>query len=74
MDLQGMQIMVFIPSNGQIWLGTPPVVLQYIFVFFHLVVCNCVFAKSIRSHSDIGKMTESFGQYVSLKILNFSRT
>jgi len=35
MDLQGMQSMVFTPAKGQIWLGTPPVVLHCIFVFFH---------------------------------------
>jgi len=47
--------MVFIPAaaNGQICLGTPS-------VFFHFVVCICNFlsAKNIRSHYDIGKMTE----------------
>jgi len=53
MDLQGMQSMV-------LTLGTPPVVLQFILVFFHLVVCNCLFAKSILANSDIGKMTECF--------------
>jgi len=31
--------------NGQIWLETSPVVLQFILVFFHFVVCNCLFAK-----------------------------
>jgi len=60
MDLQGMQCMVLTLGNGHIWLGAPPVVLQYIFVFFHFVMCNFLFAKSIRSHSDIGKMTECF--------------
>jgi len=25
-------------GNGQVWLGAPPVVLQFIFVFFHFVV------------------------------------
>jgi len=48
--------MVLTLGNGQIWLGTSPIVLQFILVFFHFVVCNCVFAKNIRSHSDIGKM------------------
>jgi len=63
-----MQSMVLTPANGQIWLGTSPVVMQYIFVFFHFAVCNCLFAKSIRSHSDFGKMTEYFRQYVSEKL------
>jgi len=58
--LQEMQSMVLTLGNGQILLGTPPVVLQFIFVFFHFVVCNCLFAKNIRSPSDIGKMTECF--------------
>jgi len=60
MDLQGMQSMVLILGNGQIWLGTPPIVLQFILVFFHLVVCKCLFAKHTGSYSDIGKMTEYF--------------
>jgi len=38
MDLQGMQSMVLSFRNGQIWLGAPPAVLQFIFVFFHFVV------------------------------------
>ena len=58
-------------SVSFIWLGTPPVVLQFILLFFHFVVCNCLFEKYIGSHSDIGKMTECFWQYVSLKIINF---
>jgi len=58
MELQGMQSMVSTFGNGQIWLGTPPVVLQFILLFFHFVVCHCLFAKHIGSHSDIGKMTE----------------
>jgi len=58
MDLQGMQSMVLTLGNGQIWLGTPPVVLQFILVFFHFVVCTCLIAKNIRSHSDIGKKKE----------------
>jgi len=56
MDLQGMQSMVLTLGNGQIWLGTHAVVLQFILVFFHFVVCHCLFAKHIGSHSDIGKM------------------
>jgi len=60
MDLQGMQSVVLTPGNGQISLGTLPVVLQLILVFFHFAVCNCLFAKNVRSHSDIGKMTECF--------------
>jgi len=53
-------------GNGQIWLGIPPVVLQFISVVSHFVVCTCLFAKNIRSHSDIGKRTECVWQYVSL--------
>jgi len=61
MDLQGFtRSVVLIPANGQIWIGTPPVVLQDIFVFFHFVVWNRLFAKSIRSHSDIEKIEECF--------------
>jgi len=71
MDLQGMQSMVLTHGNGQIWLGTPPVVLQFILVFFHFVVCKCLFAKNTGSHSDIGKMTDCFWQSASLKILIF---
>jgi len=33
-----MQTLVLTPGNGQIWLGAPPVVLQFIIVFFHFVV------------------------------------
>ena len=58
-------------GNGQIWLGTSLVVLQFILVFFHIVVCNCLFTKNIRFHSDIGEMKEYFRRYVSLKIFNF---
>jgi len=60
MDLQGMQSMVLTLGNGRIWLGTPPVVLQYILVFFHFVVCKCLFAETPGPPSDIGKMTECF--------------
>jgi len=63
--------MVLTLGNGQIWLGTPPVVLQFILAFFYFVVCNCLFAKNIHSHYDIGKMTECFWQYASLKNFNF---
>ena len=45
-----MQSMVLTLGNGQTWIGTPPVVLQFILVFFHSAVCNCLFAKNIRSH------------------------
>ena len=41
----GMLSMVWTLGNGQIRLGIPPVVLQFILVFFHFVVCNCLFAK-----------------------------
>jgi len=71
MDLQGTQSMVLTLGNGQIWLGTCLVVLLFILVFFHFVVCNCLFAKAIRSHSDIGKMQECFRRYVSLRNFNF---
>jgi len=71
MDLQGMQSMVFTLGNGQIWFGSSLVVLQFILVFFHFVVCNCLFAKNINSHSDTGKMKECFRRYVSLKNYNF---
>jgi len=40
----------------QISLGTPLLVLQFILVFPTLWSCSCLFAKSIPSHSDIGKM------------------
>jgi len=52
--------MVLTLGNGQICLVTPPVVLQFILVFFHFVVCNFLFAKHVGSHSDIGKLTECF--------------
>jgi len=60
MDLQGMQSMDLTLGNGQIWLGTPPVMLQFILIFFHFVVCICLFMKHPGSHSDIGKLTECF--------------
>jgi len=59
MDLQGTQTIVLNLANAQIWLGTT-VVLKFILIFFHFVVCNCLFVKNIRSHSDIGRMTERF--------------
>ena len=62
MDLQGTQSMGLTLGNAQIWLGTTPVVLKFILAFFHCVVCSCLFAISIRSHSDIGRMTERFWQ------------
>ena len=67
----GMLSMVLTLGNGQIWLGIPPVVLQFILVFFHVMVYNCLFAKNILSHSLIGKRTECVWQYVPLKNLNF---
>jgi len=39
MDFQGMQTMVLTLGNGQILLGTPPVVLQFILAFFHRTLC-----------------------------------
>jgi len=71
MDLQGMQSMVFTLGNSQIWLGTSLVVLQFISLFFHFVICNCLAAKNIHSHSDTGKMKECFRRYVSVKNNNF---
>jgi len=38
MDLQGMQSIFLTLGNGQIWLGAPPILLQFIFAFFHFVV------------------------------------
>jgi len=71
MDLQGMPSMVLTLGSDQIWLGTSPVLLQFILVFFHFVVCNCLFTKNIPSHSDTGKMKERFRRYVSLKNFHF---
>jgi len=42
-------------KNSHIWLGTSPVVLKFILLFFHFVVCNCLFAKNIHCHSAIGE-------------------
>jgi len=50
MDLQGMHSMVLTLANGHIWLGTPPVV-----VFFHFVVCKCLFAKHLVLLPTLGK-------------------
>jgi len=60
MDLQGMQSLVLTLGNGQIWLGAPPVVLQFIFVFFHFVVLQLPLREkhSFGFHSDIGTMTQ----------------
>jgi len=55
MDLQGMHSMVITLGNGQIGLGTPPAVLQYILAFFHFVVCNCLFAKHLVLLPTLGK-------------------
>jgi len=41
-----MLSMISVLGNGQIWLGSPPVVLQFILVFFHFVVCNWLLAKN----------------------------
>jgi len=51
-----MQSMVLTLGNGQILLGAPPVVLQFIFVFFHFVALQMPLREkySFRSHSDIG--------------------
>jgi len=55
--------MVLTLGNGQICLGTPPVVLQIILVFFRFRQMPLR-----EKHSDIGEMTECFWQYVSEKI------
>jgi len=47
--------MVLTLGNGQIWLGTPPVDLQFILVFFHFRQMPLR-----EKHSDIGEMTECF--------------
>jgi len=47
-------------ENGEIWLRTPSVVLQFIFAVFRFVVCIYLYTKSIRSHSDHGKITKKF--------------
>jgi len=43
-----MQSIILTFGNGQIWLGAPPVVLQFNFVFSTLWSCYFLFAKSIR--------------------------
>jgi len=55
MDFQGMQSMVFTFGNGQIWLGAPPIVLQYIFVFFHFVVLQMSLRKAFVLILALGK-------------------
>jgi len=45
MDLQGTQRMVLSRGNGQFWLGAPPEVSQFIFVFFHFVVLQLLLRK-----------------------------
>jgi len=42
MDLQEMQNMAFIPANGQIWLRTPPVVLQRILVLYSSTLWSAI--------------------------------
>jgi len=37
--------MILTLGNAQVWLGTPPVVLKFNLVFFHFVVCNCLYKK-----------------------------
>jgi len=65
MNLQGMQSVVSIPANGQIWLGTPPVGFQCIFAFFQFVALgNHLFPT-------LGKRQNDYDN-VSLK--NFRRT
>jgi len=55
MDLQGIQSMVLTLGNGQIWLGTLSVVLTFILVFFHFVVCNCLSAQTLILILTLGK-------------------
>jgi len=45
MALKGIPDVVLTLGNDQIWLGTPPVALQFILVFFHFVVGNCLCEK-----------------------------
>jgi len=78
MDLQGMQSMVLTLGNGQIWLGAPPVALQFIFVFFHFVVLQMPLRekRSFRSHSDIWTITQWRSQPKNFgggKLFNFRR-
>jgi len=42
-----MQSMLLTLGNGQIWLETAPVVLQFILVFVHFLVGKCLFTKNI---------------------------
>jgi len=60
MGLQGMHSMVLTLGNGHIWLGAPPVALQYILVFFHFVVCKCLFAKHLILLPTLGKWQNAF--------------
>ena len=64
--------MVLTLGNDHNWLGTLPAFMQFLFAFFHVVVCNFLFAQSIDSHSNIGKMTECFWQFVFEKFKFFS--
>jgi len=41
--------MVLTLGNGQIWLGTAPVVLPFILVFFHFLMGKCLFARNIQT-------------------------
>jgi len=65
MNSQGMQSVVSIPTNGQIWFGTPPVDLQHIFAFFQFV------ATGNHLFPTLGKRQNDYDN-VSLK--NFRRT
>jgi len=47
--------MVLTPANGQMCLGTSPVVLEFLYVFSHFVARNCLFMQSNHSHFDMGK-------------------
>jgi len=59
-------------KNGHIWLGTSPVVLKFILLFFHFVVCNCLFAKNIHSHSAIGENDRTISTTCVFKNFLFS--
>jgi len=55
-------------GNGRIWLETPPVVLQFILVFFHFLVGKCLFRKKILT---LAKWQNVFNKYVALKHFSF---
>ena len=66
-----LQSMVLTLGNGQIWLGTPPVVLHFIIAFFHIVVCNCLFKKTFVLILTLGKWQIAFDNMCLWKIIIF---